>query len=228
MAEVVLVGASGLAREVLAVLRENRTHEVVGILDDNATALGTTFDGVRVIGALAQVTRYPRSLTLVCVGSGRAREDIVGRLKALGVDSDRFATLIDPSVRNPAGCRIGAGSILLANVSLTTAVTIGSHVVVMPGVTLTHDDRIDDYATITAGVSLGGGVRVGRGAYLGMNASVRQWISIGRNATLGMGAALLEDLPEGETWVGVPARPLRSARELALSPAEERFLGGGS
>ena len=89
--------------------------------------------------------------------------------------------------------------------TLTASVTLGSHVVAMPGVTFTHDDVVADFATLAAGTSLGGGVRVGRGAYLGMNSSVREQTSIGSYATIGMGAAVLSDVPEGETWVGVPA-----------------------
>jgi acetyltransferase-like isoleucine patch superfamily enzyme len=42
-----------------------------------------------------------------------------------------------------------------------------------------------------------------------MNASVREGVSLGTDAVLGMGAALLTDLPDGETWAGVPARRLR-------------------
>ena len=76
----------------------------------------------------------------------------------------------------------------------------------MPSVTLTHDDEVRDFATLCATVTLGGGVVVGRGAYLGMSSSVRERVEIGEDSILGMGACLLEDLPSGQTWVGVPAR----------------------
>ncbi len=87
--------------------------------------------------------------------------------------------------------------------------TIGDHVVAMPGVTFTHDDVIGDYATLASGVSLGGNVHVGRAAYIGMNASVRERLTIGAKAMIGMGAAVLADVPEDETWAGVPARVIR-------------------
>ncbi|AXJ09252.1 NeuD/PglB/VioB family sugar acetyltransferase [Arthrobacter sp. PM3] len=211
MDELLLLAASGLAREVLAAVRESGQFDVIGILDDDAGKTGTIVDGTRVLGPASDVLRYPGAGVVVCVGAGAGRARIVDRLAALGVADRRYATVIDSSVRIPAGCRIGRGSVLLGHVTLTAGVDLGEHVVAMPGVTLTHDDVVEDFATFAAGVSLGGGVRIGRGAYLGMNASVREGASVGANATIGMGAAVLTDVPAGETWAGVPARVLRAA-----------------
>jgi acetyltransferase-like isoleucine patch superfamily enzyme len=77
-------------------------------------------------------------------------------------------------------------------------------------VVLTHDDRVDDFVTIAAGVAVGGFVVLGTESYLGMNSSVRQRTTVGTRAVVGMGAAVLNDIPDGETWVGVPARRLHT------------------
>ncbi|MGH3704158.1 MAG: acetyltransferase [Agromyces sp.] len=207
MRGLVLIGSSGLSREVVPVLRE-AGREIVGVLDDRHARLPRTIGGVPVLGGVDDVVRHPDADLLVCVGSGLVRAAIVERMSRAGVDSARYATLTDPSMRNPGGCAIGAGSILLANVTITADAVLGGHVVVMPGATVTHDCRVDDFATLAAGVSLGGGVRIGRGAYLGMNASVLPGCSVGAGATVGMGAVVLADVPDEETWAGVPARRL--------------------
>ena len=140
------------------------------------------------------------------------RRGIVRRLADAGVREDRYEIFAARSARIGASSMICAGSILLDAVVVTADATLGRHVVVMPNSTITHDDVLADFATLAAGVSLGGGVRIGEAAYVGMNAAVRQGVAIGADAVVGMGAAVLEDVPEGETWAGVPARNLGEKR----------------
>jgi sugar O-acyltransferase (sialic acid O-acetyltransferase NeuD family) len=225
--DIVLIGASGLAREVIAVLRDDSHQRVIGVVDDNAAELGETFGGVPVLGVVEDAAGLAGVRPLVCVGAGRARERIVVRLGDVGIPAAEYTTVLDPSVRNPARCAVGPGCILLANVTLTADLTVGSHVVMMPGVTVTHDNVIEDFVTIAAGVSLGGNVLVARAAYLGMNSSVRPGSTVGAYSTLGMGAALLSSLPDHETWVGVPARPI-GGHGLPAAPQRVFDLRGGS
>lgn len=219
----VLVAASGLAREVMAAAASTHRFDVVGVLDDDPTKRSAAFGPTRVVGAIDDAVRYPDAQFVVCAGRGEVRERIVGRLSHLGIGDERYAAVVGATAVVPVGCTIGAGSILLSHVSLTADVTVGRHVVVMPQAVLTHDNRIEDYATICAGVALGGNVRVGRSAYLGMNASVRQDLRIGEYATLGMGSVLLNELPAGRTWAGVPASDLHrdqpDVRDRGFEPA---------
>lgn len=207
MSALLLVGASGLAREVLPLLR-GAGRESLGILDDRHPDLPRTIAAVPVLGGIEDVAAHPDAEVLVCVGSGLTRAALVERMSRAGVDESRFAVVVDPSVRNPGGSSIGHGSILLANVTITADAVVGAHVVVMPAVTITHDSLVDDFATLAAGVSIGGGARIGRAAYLGMNASIAPGVSVGAGATIGMGAVVLTDVPDEETWAGVPARRL--------------------
>jgi sugar O-acyltransferase (sialic acid O-acetyltransferase NeuD family) len=209
MSQLLLIGASGLAREALTVVRAAGEHEVIGFLDDDPSTWGRQFDDITVRGGINELNEYPKAKLLLCPGRGPAREGLARRMHSLGRGEDAYLTVIDESVVIPPSCRVGAGSILLAGTVLTTNVELGRHVVVMPNVSITHDDLIESFATLCAGVSLGGNAWVGEGAYLGMNASVREGVKVGKNSVLGMGSVLLQDLPIGEVWAGVPARPLR-------------------
>jgi sugar O-acyltransferase (sialic acid O-acetyltransferase NeuD family) len=208
MPPLILVAASGLAREVLSMLESIPQFSVVGILDDEPSLRGTSIRGNPILGPLDAVARYPEAQLLLCAGRGSARRHIFERLAALGVEDGRYATVTDPSAAVSGTCSIGAGSILLAQSALTTDVRLGRHVVVMPNATLTHDNVLEDFATICAGVSLGGSVTIGAAAYIGMNASVRERVIVGPDSTVGMAACVLNDIPAGEVWAGVPARSL--------------------
>lgn len=198
---VLLVGASGLAREVIAA----GMGGVAGILDDDQRLHETEVGGVPVLGPVALAAER-RERLLVCIGPSAARRSVVRRLRAGGVDDDRYETFVARSARIGSSSDIAAGSIVLEGVVVTAHARIGRHVVIMPTVVVTHDDTVGDYATLAAGVTLGGRVDVAAGAYLGMQSAVHPDVSIGADAVIGMGAVVLRDVPAGETWVGVPAR----------------------
>lgn len=208
MSGVLLVGASGLAREVIAAGMPG----IAGILDDDDRLQGTHVSGVAVVGRIADAVAHPEAL-LVCIGHGIARRQVVRRLQSLGVREDRYASFVAESARVGSSSRIAAGSVLLDGVVVTADVSIGRHCVVMPNCTLTHDDVVEDFATLGAGVSLAGRVRVREMAYIGTNASVRQSTTVGRSATVGMGAVVLTDVPDDQVWAGIPARPLERVRQ---------------
>lgn len=217
MGWLLLIAASGLAREVITVVDSLPDVNILGIVDDDPSLHGTSVHNVPIVGPLEAVTAYPEAQLLICAGHGRVRREIVARLAALSVADTRYTTVIDQSVRVPSSCSVGFGSILLAHSVLTADIRIGKHVVVMPNVTLTHDDVIEDFGTVCAGVSLGGDVTIGSAAYIGINASVRERTAIGADALVGMGAVVLGDVPRKTTVAGNPARPLSSSHPPAAS-----------
>lgn len=208
MTELLLVAASGLAREVMAAVRGGDQFDVLGLVDDDPSRIGAVLDGAHILGLVEDVRDYPAARVVVCAGSGMVRSEIVRRLAGAGVAQNRFATIVHPSVTIPEGCFVGEGSILLANVAITAAVQIGRHVVAMPQVTFSQGDIVEDFATLEAGATLGGSVIVGQAAYLGMNCSIRHRVRIGAQAIVGMAAAVDDDIPQAQSWSGVPARQI--------------------
>ncbi len=205
-----LVAASGLAREAIEAVRAGGVQRVVGILDDNPARWRTELAGVPVLGPAEVAAEFPDARLLLCPGRGGSRAALVQRLLAQGVGEERFATVVHPAAVVPPGAVLGAGTILLAGTIITDTISIGRHVVVMPNVVLTHGVFVSDYATVCAGAVLNGDVRVGEGAYLGAGCLVRERCQVGEDATVGMGAVVIRDVPPGGVWVGNPARPLEA------------------
>ena len=71
--------------------------------------------------------------------------------------------------------------------------------------------QLVDAVHICPDARLAGEVEVGDRSWIGIGASVIQQIRIGADVTVGAGAAVVCDLPDGVTAVGVPARTLPTA-----------------
>ncbi|HEX4791826.1 MAG TPA: NeuD/PglB/VioB family sugar acetyltransferase, partial [Actinospica sp.] len=217
--ELYIVGAGGFARETAQVLAAcipafGKSLRLLGFLDDDPALTGSSVDGVPVVGPSAAVHDAPYAAVVLCVGNPgdpSARERLADRL---GLQPQRYATVVHPSVSVSVDSVVGPGTVLLAQSVLTAGVRVGAHVAMMPRVVLTHDDVVEDFATLGSGVLLGGGVRIGRGAYIGAGAMVREKVAIGAGSVVGMGAVVLHDVPPGEVWVGNPARRLRVIGEM--------------
>jgi sugar O-acyltransferase (sialic acid O-acetyltransferase NeuD family) len=221
--DVVLVGSGGFGREtaqaIHALNAAGASWRLLGFLDDDPQRKGLIIEGTPVLGGRECLAELPEAAVVVCTGRP---SNYVSRLRIvaeLELPPERYATIVHPSAATSATSSIGPGSVLLAQVTLTTAVTIGAHVAIMPHVTLTHDDVIEDFATIASGVSIGGGTRIRTGAYLGAGALVGAELTVGAFSLVGMGAVVTREVPAREVWAGVPARYFRAADIPAGIPA---------
>jgi sugar O-acyltransferase (sialic acid O-acetyltransferase NeuD family) len=209
-----LVGAGGLAREVLAAVHAVNSvsprWSVLGFLDDNPARHGERLDGVPVLGPLDLVAEHPDAAVVLCTASTRDRGSRARIARRLDLPPQRYATVVHPSAAVAAGTRLGAGCVFLAFVAVTAPQEIGPHVVAMPHTTITHDDRVAGCTTFASRVALAGGVTVGHSAYLGSGALIREGLTVGAGAIVGMGAVVLDDVPPDEVWAGCPARRLRA------------------
>ena len=73
---------------------------------------------------------------------------------------------------------------------------------------IAHNCVLEENVWITGDTMLCGTVHVGRNATIFSNVIVRDQRMIGSGATIGMGAVVTKHVPDGETWLGNPARKL--------------------
>lgn len=210
-----LLGAAGLASEVLAAVRaaQEGRWTVLGALDDDPRRHGTELDGVAVFGGTELVHEHPDALAVLCMASPRRRSIRLDVVRRLDLPAHRWATVVHPGAALAAGTVLGEGCVLLAHAVVTAPVRIGAHLLAMPQVLITHDDVIGEGVTMAGRATLGGGATVHDGAYLGSGCLVREGVTIGAGALVGMGAVVLRDVPAGETWAGNPARRLPHTME---------------
>ena len=76
-------------------------------------------------------------------------------------------------------------------------------------VQIAHNVRVGRNCVMAAHTGISGSVTIGDGAQFGGRAGVADHLTIGAGARVGAAAGVMKDIPAGETWGGMPARPIR-------------------
>ena len=126
----------------------------------------------------------------------------------------QFAVVLN-GARIGRDCNICAHTFVENGVSLGDRVTLKSGVYLWDGITVEDDVFIGPQATFTNDREPRSRVRkpfeptlIKAGASIGAGAVILPGLTIGQGAMIGAGAVVTKSVPDGETWVGNPARPL--------------------
>lgn len=79
---------------------------------------------------------------------------------------------------------------------------------------IAHDVEIGENTKVVSDVQIAGVVEIGENAHIAPSSTIKNGLKIGDNATVGLGAVVLDDVIEGETVVGNPAREIREFGRL--------------
>jgi sugar O-acyltransferase (sialic acid O-acetyltransferase NeuD family) len=212
-----LFGTGGFGRPIMPILRET-AHERHGdgadvVFIEDAPA-AEQVNGVRIMSTDAFLAS-PRATTFfnVALADPHARMELCERFLREGFKPvsivSRHALVMGPA-------DLGEGAIICGFCTITTNIRIGRFFHANIYSYVEHDAVIGNYVTFAPRVSCNGNITIKDLAYIGAAAAIRQGdhgrpTVIGRGAVVGMGAVVLNSVPEGETVVGNPAKPIRRA-----------------
>jgi UDP-perosamine 4-acetyltransferase len=204
--QVVVYGAGGHSKIVLETLSAEAEYEIVGLLGDDPSKHGTLGIGCPVLGGCEQLPQLKRqgiSKVIVAIGDNARRVGVARRLQEDGFE---FISTVHPTAVLLDGAHVGPGSAVTVYAFIGGDATVGDHAIINVGAVVGHDSRVGLGVQIAPRACLAGGVQVGDFSLIGMGASVLPGITVGRHVAVGANAVVREDLPDGVTVVGVPAR----------------------
>ncbi|HBK46237.1 MAG TPA: transferase [Xanthomonadaceae bacterium] len=205
MKRIVILGAGGLGRQVLAQLQIDFAHGIdwviAGFLDERGPEVVPPALFYPWLGLPGDFVPAPDHLFVAAIGDPAMRERQIAPLLEKGAEFTSVRT------RCMLGSRTVHGPTFFGyDVSCGVDCRIGSYGFIDQDSLLGHDVEIGDYVHIAPRCVLAGQVKVGRGAVINSGALIARGITIGDGAVVGMGAVVFHDVGAGQTVVGNPAR----------------------
>ena len=209
--EIVIIGGGGHAKVVIDCITSANKYKIRGIVDNRLTANEKVM-GVPVLGGDKSIEEridlIDKIYLTVGVGAVRAtdnRQAVYGRYKKLGF---KFPPIIHGSAYISEKASYKDGTQVMARAVIGAEVIIGENVVIYSGCVLEHDCKIASHCYISPGVIMGGSAEVGENTFVGLGARILQGVKIGRRVTVGAGAVVVNNVEDGKTVAGIPAKEI--------------------
>lgn len=111
------------------------------------------------------------------------------------------------TVRIGNDCEIGANACI--DRAKFDATVIGDQCKLDNLVQIGHNSRLGNMVLLAGCVAVAGSATIGDGTMVGGKAMIKDHIHIGRGCKIAGGSAVINDVPDGESWGGYPAGPIK-------------------
>lgn len=201
MNRLIIIGAGGHGKVIAdAALKNGYTN--ICYIDDHATG---DVMGFPIIGTSTDIERVNDGITdfIIGIGNNAIRKTVAEKYNV------NWVSIVHPSAQIAFNAEIGKGSVVMANAVVNVCATVGEHCIINTGAIVEHDNVVEDYVHISSNAALGGTVHISKQTHVGIGALVKNNIKICDNCVVGAGAAVIKDITEYGTYVGVPARKIK-------------------
>jgi len=104
---------------------------------------------------------------------------------------------------------LGAGISIMENVVVNAKTILGDGVILNTSCSVDHDCNNASGVHISPGAHLAGDVSVGVCSWVGIGSAIIQGKVIGDDSIIGAGSAVISNIPNGVTAVGVPSKIIK-------------------
>lgn len=203
---ILVVGAGGFGREVLAWVRDawpRWTDRIGGFLSDDLGRLEGFRVNTRILGTVADYVPAEGDYLVLAIGVPYTRRRVAEALASRGA---QFITLVHPTACVAENATLGDGSVVCPYAIVSDSARLGACVLINYHASLGHDAHAGRYSVLSPYATLGGGARMEDEGFLGLHASIGPGIRLGARSKVSANSCVLSSAPDDSLVFGVPGR----------------------
>lgn len=208
MEKLIIIGGGGHARVLIDLIKLSGQFDIIGVLDSQ-TELDSPAPGISVIGnddLLPEL--YSEGIKNACIAIGSIKDNSKRKILYEKVKQIGFSIpfLVHPGSIVSENVKLSEGAQIMAGAIVQAGTIIGENTIINTGAIVDHDCKIGRHVHICSGAVMSGGVIANDESFIGAGSTIIQGIKIGRCATIAAGSVVVNNVPDGCTVKGVPAR----------------------
>lgn len=203
-----VIGAKGLAKEILSSLVLNHELENLVFFDDvNLDCPDKLFDTFKIIRKKKEAKEYFKTVDkrfVIGVGNPEIRFKLYHDFIELGGI---------PYTLIPQNCDLGHFEVNIAegvtmgyNCLISNSISIGKGSLINAKATIGHDTIVGEFCEICPSANIAGNVDIGDFTFIGLGVIIYPKVKIGKNVLITAGSVVRKDIPDNSIVHGNPSK----------------------
>ncbi len=209
MNKLILIGAGGHSRAVIAAALLSKKWKIEGILDLNyQESKDESILDIPVIGSIDKLRNLSQKdiSIFISIGDNKTRQNL---LKESFIGAFNKANIIHPNSLIDKTAELGDLNFIGPFANIGPSVKIGNCNIINSYANIEHESKIGNFSQIAPGAVICGRCNIRDNVYIGANSTIIQGLSINSNNIVGAGSVINTNINyTGKTIVGVPGKPI--------------------
>lgn len=209
MEKLIIIGAGGYSKSVLDSI-DYYNYRIKGFIDEFSAE--EEHLGYPILwNSLEQVDNSDSYFYFIAIGNNQRRKAWFDRLRERKL---RLINIVDKSAIISPEAKIGTGCFFGKMSVVNSKAIIGNNCIINTKALVEHGCIVNDHANISTNAVINGDVQIGKGTFVGTCSATIGQIKVGEWSTIGAGAVVINDVENGVTVAGVPAKVIKHSAML--------------